>query len=260
MFRQLLMGGASRLFAPENDDGFEVDDGVEDFDPALIEDDGEVEDEPDDADESDLEDDAKLDDPEPEPARRPSRGENRVAAATRAAAEAKADAAAARRELEAFRAERNQPPRETQAQLNERLAQMEPWERTEFFRQQDRAEMAGHLQRIEFNANESADKTAYAALAARVPAAAKYAQDVEDRLASMRSQGTTAPRETVLRWVIGDKALANATRATGKAKKSADANRDRQTARPGSGRGDAAPSDRRDTRAARDKRLENMNI
>ncbi len=254
------MGGASRATFSPSDAGFDpedVDDEVEDFDPDLLEDDADQDEDPDEPDEAD----ESEDEPEPVEARRPSRGENRVAAATKAAAEAKAEAAAARRELEAFRAQANQPPRETPAQINERLAQMEPWERTEYFRQQDKAEMASHLQRIEFNSQEAADKSAYETLASRLPVAAKLRDAVEERLADMRRSGTTAPRETVLKWIIGDRAVANASRATGKARKTATANRDRQVARPSAGRGDTAPTDRRgDSAAARAKRLENMGI
>jgi hypothetical protein len=109
---------------------------------------------------------------------------------------------------------------------------------------------------------DSADKTAFEGLAARNPVAAKLRDQVEERLAEMRRGGTTAPRETVLRWVIGDRALANAGRAKGKATKRADANRTNQTTRPGSGRGDTAGEGRtnNDSAAARRKRLDGMNI
>ncbi len=78
----------------------------------------------------------------------------------------------------------------------------------------------------------------------------------------MRASGTTAPRETVLRWVIGDRALANAGKATARTRKTADRNVERNSARaPSGGRGDA-PSEGRNKNGStgRDKRLENLNI
>ena len=236
----------------------ELDDNLDDeADENEIED-QEDELEPDD----DQEVDETPDEDEP-PARaaKPSRGENRVAAATRTAAEAKRKADDLQRELDQLKAERNQPPRETPDQVRERLAQMDPVERLEYLREQDRREFTSTLQRIEFNAQDSSDKTAFEALCARNPVASKLRDDVEARLADMRRSGTTAPRETVLRWVIGDRALANAGRATGKARKTADANRARQTARPGNSRGDAPATDRRSIGSqARDKRLNDINI
>jgi len=222
------------------------------------------EEEPEDEDELEPEDqegDEPSEEDEP-PARRPSRGENRVSVATRTAAEAKREAEALRAELAALKAERNTPPRETPEQVRARLEQMDPYDRLQYERQQDRQEFQQSLQRIEFNSQETADKAAYESLCARNPVAAKLKQDVEDRLADMRRNGTTAPRETVLRWVIGDRALANAGRASGRAQRTAATNRDRQQARPGNGRADVAPSNDRgaNSKAVRDKRLANYQL
>jgi hypothetical protein len=258
LFRQMLMSGASRrLFAPENDEGAEfddIDDPIEDDEPEPDED----QDEPDEDEPEEIDD---QDDPPAPPARQASRGDSRVREATRIAAEAKAEAAALKREVEALQAQRNAPPRESQEQINARLAQMEPWERTEFLRQQDTAAMNARLQQMEFNSQDSADRTAYEALAAREPIAAKLRDDVEAVLADLRKNGMTAPRLTILEREIGRRALANKTRATTRAKKSADVNRDRQASRPSNGRGDSVSTDARSgSTAARNKRLENMQI
>lgn len=261
LFWQMLMSGATRLLAPPNDDGSEFDDPDIDLDqdqdePVEGDDDEDEVEEPDETEDLDEQDD------EP-PARQPTRGENRVAAATRAAAEAKAEAKALREAVARLEAAGRQPAQavETPAQLQARLAEMEPWDRAVEIAQMTARNTQAQLDQMRWQSQEANDRVAYDALAARVPAAAKYRQDVEDRLAEMRAQGTTAPRETVLRWVIGDKALANATKATSKAQRSADANRQRNTTRPSNGRGDTPPSnDRGNSASALEKRLANVQL
>lgn len=228
----------------EFDDGVDPDDSP---DPDLEPDDAiDPDDEPDEPDEDD--------EPPAKPARKPF--SQRVAEV--------AEREVAKR-LEAYQAEQralaqrqqSQAPRETPEQLRERIANMDQVQFAEYMLQQQNAANAN----LQFQMQEAADRSAYAALKTTNPIAAKLEKDVEDRLAQMRAAGTTAPRETVLRWVIGDRALANAGRATGKAKKSAAANREAQQARPSNSRGDAAPSSQRgETKSARDKRLENIQL
>ncbi len=259
MFRRMLMG--STVFrAPENDQGHEADDLDEDFSLDEPPEDDEVDDVDPDADLDEVDDDNQDDEP---PARQQSRGESRVAAATRTAAEAKREAAELRERLAAMEARSAAPAasQETAAQREQRLAQLEPWERTEVLRQEDSRRMESQIAQMRWESQEAADRTAYDALCARKPVAAKLKDEVEARLADMRKAGTTAPRETVLRWVIGDRALANEGKATGRAQKAASANRDRQTTRPTNGRADAAPSDRRGGDSSkRDKRIENYQL
>lgn len=249
MFRQMLLNGASRAtFAPEDDDGFDPD-GIDE--PIEYGEDEELDPEDDEPEEPD-EDEGQDEEPAP---RQPSRGENRVATAARIAAEAKAEAKALREEIAAIRASQSRAPTETTNQRNERLAQMEPWERTEFL-------INERMAAAEWNMNERADKSAFAQLCASDPVAAKLKDDVEARLATMRAQGQTVDRETLYTFMLGERAKANRGRATGRAVKNATANRERQQARPSNSRGDVAPSDRRggNTASARDKRLENLII
>ena len=257
MFRQMLLNGASRAtFAPENDQGAGPDD-IEDLDIGADDLDDEDEDQ-EEIDEAEVEEDEEETEGEVVPAvRPPSRADNRVREATRIAAEAKAKAELLERELGELRNRQNQQPVETQAQFNERLNAMEPWDRTEYLRQLDAQRTSQTLAQMQFQQADSLDRTAYEALAARNPVAAKLRDEVEKRLAEIRRGGTTAPRETVLRWVIGDRALANAGRATGKAQRTATANIDRQTARAPNARADSQASGNRgsNTTAARDKRV-----
>lgn len=246
MFRQMLMSGATRLLAPQDDQGSEYEDPEDNLDELEDElgDQDQDEDEVEEQDEDQEEDEVDAAGQQQQQ-RQPTRGENRVARATREAAEAKRERDQLRQDMERLRQQINNPPapQETMAQRNERLANMEPWERSEYLRQESEARTAATLQRIEFNANESADKTAYDALCQRVPAAAKLRNEVEQRLAEMRAGGTTAPREVVLKYLLGDRALANASKATGRAQRSADTRRQQQTARPPKGKGDSVSAD-----------------
>jgi hypothetical protein len=256
--------------APQNDEGAEFDaqesEGLEDFEDLGDEgpDEGGV-DADSGEDESTGEDEGQEDgrsEAEPaEPVRRPSRAERRVETALREAREAKAELARLR-ETQTHSQSREQQEREA-AQERERLANMDPEQRLEYRILKQEQAHRQEMQQLQFTMQDSADKTAFEGLCARNPVAQRLQGEVEDRLAEMRRGGTTAPRETVLRWVIGDRALANATRAKGRATKRAETNRVAQTTRPGSGRGDVAGETRRatgDSREARAKRLEGLNI
>lgn len=234
--------------APENDQGFEDDPDVD------VEDFAE-DDEPEDEEEPEDEDEPVEEDDEPAPAaRQPTRGENRVAAATRAAKEAKEEAAAVKAELAALRAQSSRPQGESQQQRAERLANMEPWERTEFLTNE-------RLAAMEWQGAERLDKMSFDAVCRDDPIAQRMRSDIEARLAGMRANGFNVDRDVLYTQMLGEMARKNKGRAEGKARKTAAANKDRQTARPGQSRGDTAPADRRNNNAAaRNKRLENMSI
>jgi hypothetical protein len=223
-----------------------------------IPDDDQIDDIPDDPDAPDGDQPQDRQDP---PQRQPSRAQQRIETLAREAREARAEAQRAREEIEAFRRAQAQP-QETPAQRAERLAMMDPDQRTDYLlAERDRRENERYA-RLEFQMQDSADRTAFEGLCARKPVAAKLKDQVEERLAEMRRNGTTAPRETVLKWVIGDRALANEPGARTRAKNYADANRQRQQARPTGSRDDAgAPSGRASNeKEARRKRLEDMEL
>jgi len=268
MFRHMLMAGASRMVRnPENDEGHEDADA---YDPALDDDfDGDA-DEGDEAggEEDHLQDDDVGDDDGQEdgsaqvaPA---SRGANRIAtlAAERAAANARAEAAEARlREVETRQSQQTQ--RETEAQERERLAMMDPEERAEYRIQQFEQRMEQRQRTIEFQAQDTNDKTSFEGLCARNPALAPLKDEVEEALKAMRANGTTAPRETVAYFLLGQKAAAKAPRAKAAGARAAAAGRERQQARPTNGRGDVpATGQRRGGSEAeqRRRRLENLEI
>lgn len=259
-----MASGPSISRAPEDDNG-SVDDLDEDFSLDLPEDDLEDDEPPED---DELDDDAgetdDLDEDAEPPPRAQSRGESRQAKLARENKEIRERTERLERELAEVRGQRQRAePTETPEQRQTRLANMEPWERTEYLRQESDQAMRAELARIRFESQDNADKVAFDALAARSPVAGKLKDDVEARLREMRATGMTAPRETILKYLIGERALGNAGRATGKARKAAAANRERQTARPAAtGRGDAGAGDRRanNSTTARNKRLESYNL
>lgn len=193
--------------------------------------------------------------------RQPTRAERRVEAALREAKEAKAEAQRIREELAAAR-QAPAVPQETPAQRAERLSMMDPDDRVNYLLTEQGQRFEARLAQAEFRAEDRADKAAFDAACASDPRRAKFQQDVEDALAQMRRTGTNAPRDTVLRYIIGDRALANANKATGRARNAAATNRAAQTARPASARGDvpATRSGASSEQEARRKRLENLEI
>lgn len=249
--------------APENDQGSDPGDDLdEDFSLDPPDDD---EPEPDD-DQDDLDtdlDDADADADDDEPPARQSRGESRQARLARERNELRERLDRQERELAELRAsQRPQTPAETPEQRQQRLANMEPWERTEYLRQESERSLSQRLQQIEFQSQDSRDQLSYDSLAARHPVADKLRDKVEAKLADLRKGGFNAPRRLILEQILGEQQLSNAGRATNRAKKAADGNRDRQAARAPSGRGDAEAGDRRasSTSAAREKRLGNISI
>lgn len=257
-----MLRGPQILRAPENDQGSEPDDEFEE-DLSLDEDD-EADDEDDQTDDESDEDLDDADDEGEEPPERPTRGQGRVAKATRENADLKRTNADLERRLADLERARSAPPApvETPEQRTARFAAMEPWERTEALRQEDAQRTASTLQRIEFESRDNADRLAFETLASRNKTAAKLKDEVEKRLKDMRSNNMTAPRETILKYLIGERMLANGARAEGKARKSAAANRDQQRARPSSGRADAPADDRRTSNAktSRNKRVESYQL
>lgn len=194
--------------------------------------------------------------------RQPSRGERRIQAALKAAREANERAERAERLVTEATRTRQEQNRETVEQRRDRLAMMDPDDRVQYLLHEQGQKFEGELAAIRFQTADSADRTAFEGLCARNPAAGKLKAQVETYLADMRRNGTNAPRETVLRYVIGDRALANAGKATGKAQRRADDNRVRQQARPGAARSDTGGESRRGGSEAqqRAKRLEDIEI
>lgn len=226
---------------------------------------------PDDTIEVDLEDDEGSGDPEgegdtegtegedeggadedaqPEPGqaageRQPSRGDRRIQSLVAREKQLAADNARITRELDELRRSQHaptyQPPAETPQQRAERLSLLSPEDRI-------RTEVDERLQQHERNQQQllgrlqdSSDQTAFQALCARNPLAAKMSEQVERELAGVRSRGMDLPRQSIFTYLVGQKALEQ----MGKGNRAARRNQQRQQGRPVNARGDVRPERQR---------------
>jgi hypothetical protein len=171
-----------------------------------------------------------------------------VVAAKKAAREAQVardEAAAIRREFEEFRRsaeERSNRPDPDAEQ--HRISLMDPEERINYFREQDKREMTAHMRRLEMNFADQTDRAAFQAQVSVNPKLGRYADKVEsiyqeNRRNAMARGGTPPDRATILRWVIGDEAVKNAGTSSKPTRLS------RQTTKPASARGDVPSGGKR---------------
>ena len=252
----MLMGSALRAYAPENDEGSEPDEIDE------IETGDDLEDEIDEDVDPDIEDGAELDDEgDVEEPVKQSRAENRVAAATRTAAEAKRRVEDLERELATERQSKNQvSQQEHQRRRDEHLATLTGDQRTEFLLNEMRFQQKQETDRIRFESYDAQDKAAFAAIAAKSPAIRGLEAEVEERLALLRKDGGNIAREAVAKFLLGEKAMAKATRANNVGSKRAAAGRERSVTRPTSGRGDVAATRSRQGTGKLEDRLRDVKI
>lgn len=119
------------------------------------------------------------------------------------------------------------------------------------------------INQIQFMAIDSADKTAFEALAYRNKAAASLRNEVEQRLADERRRGLNFPRETVLKFLLGERALKNGDAARTRQQNKADVTNRRETVKaPRAARSDTGerPSKGGDDRTKRAQRLDGQII
>lgn len=196
--------------------------------------------------------------------RRPTRGEARFQKLSQSAKDAAERAANAERraqELEARLARLEQPRQEQpKGKSPEELALMTPDELVNYRLGESEKRFQQQLGQIQFATYEAGDRAAFNALKATDPLAAKYADEVEQRLAALRQQGQNVDREKLFTFILGEKARQG--RVAAKTKQAAAGQRRiaQQQTRPGAGqRSDTANTRGRMSEAeAREKRLENM--
>ena len=123
-----------------------------------------------------------------EEVKQPSRGQSRIQAATRIAAEAKARADELERQVRELREERqSQSSQYQQEQERQALANMDPYERLEYQTQKIARDTETRFVRLQQDMHDAQDKAAFAARCASNPALAGIAKDVEAALAQSRS-------------------------------------------------------------------------
>jgi hypothetical protein len=112
---------------------------------------------------------------------------------------------------------------------------------------------------MQFQSLEASDKAQYESLCASDTRARRYSEDVERKLVDLRTQGQNAPRAQVLRWLIGDKVLSQASKDVAKQRKRGEENIARQRGSKPAPRSDQQGGRQAKSEAEkRRERLENM--
>jgi hypothetical protein len=187
--------------------------------------------EPEDAEDDEV--DAAPEKPEREA--KPARSSGRVQRLAEERKRLSEELATARREADELRrripAQQAEDPRVEQ----ERLALMSPEDRSAY--QLDKALRANRAetQQMLFQMQQNQDKTAFDLKAKDDPVYRRFAADVEREYQKVISQGRYAPREDILKYLVGQRALEKRGQPNAKAAMS----RAKQAGKPVSAKGDA---------------------
>lgn len=247
-------------FEDDADPDFEDDAGEADDDAGFEDDEGDLGDED---DEGEPDGDGQDDQPDHD-----ARGGGRSRGASRFD-RLRQERDQLRRELDAARRTPSQPdtrqqvdPHVAAQRRQEYLDSLTPDQRVEFLNQETRQLFSQQLQQMQFQNQDIADKAAFDALCRTNPAAAKLKTKVEERLAAERAKGFNYPRDVILKFTIGERALNGAPKAKTRQERQAAEQRQRHQGRPNGGRSDVQGGDRRasNEKEARRKRLEDMQI
>jgi hypothetical protein len=195
-----------------------------------------------------------------EPAPRQTRGESRFQRLANENAELK-------RRLDGIErrpAPVQQPQEESEEQFAARISLLPPDERMEARYARSERRNEARLNAMHVQNTVTADKLSYDAKAAADSKFKRYAPEVEAKHAELMAAGQFVPRETVLKFLIGERVLANMGTKEVKGQRQAAQRRVRaQETRPASGRSDAGrPQERRAGNEAdgRKKRLDGLQI
>lgn len=200
---------------------------------------------------------------EVEEVRRPSRGEVRfqkLSATAREATERATKLENETRELRDRLARLEQPRQEQpRGKSPEELALMTPDELIDYRLGIATKGFEQKLGAIQWATYETNDKSAFAALCATDPVAARYKDEVEQRLTAMRQAGQNVDRERLLTYIIGEKVRQRNAGAKDKQRNEGQRRIQRQQVRPAQSRGDTQSNRGRASDAeALEKRLENV--
>lgn len=207
-------------------------------DDSLDDSDEELEDEDEDEEPEEGDDEEESDGDEPAP--KSSRAQERIRKLAKARRESEAKNLELQQELDRLRSTNNQPkqqqndPQAIQAWLNSLKPEERPLAQLQLQMQQHQQAM----QVTQFNMQDTADKSAFDAKAVNNPIYRKYATKVEQKLQELRSQqGLNAPREEVLKHMVGELVLNSKKKAVTKDK--ADKSVKKHTVKPtGKGKSD----------------------
>lgn len=178
-------------------------------------------------------------------------------------AEARAEAAE-RRIADAERERQGQHTVAQQELERQRVSLMAPEEKFEYLLNKQAEQTRTQVGALHFQMQDAADRSRFDSLWVRVPAYAAIQDLVEDALVKARGQGGNPSRETVAKYLIGERAVEAALRG-GKTRQAAKgaARVAQQTVKAPGGRSDVQGGERRsggNDRAARAARLGDMEI
>lgn len=193
---------------PEDDDREELEAAPEDDNGPEEEDDEERPEGDDDDEGDDSETPAGDEDEDPLPQRTRARRENDVARLRRERREERQRREEAEDELARVRAGHGQQQQqEPEAVRRARLAAMEPDERVSYLLDEERGIRQRERQADRFEAMDRSDRDMYAERARTNPRYKKYQGEVERRLRLLRAQGQNAPRDSILKFIVGERVL-----------------------------------------------------
>lgn len=142
-----------------------------------------------------------------------SRGEKRIAKLATEAREAREAANRISAQFQELQAQvirqQGAPARIDPREEQERLAQMDPEQRTAYLLEQSDRKHQQQLGQMQFNMNDNLDRTEFNARVATDPRAARYKDEVEKALSAARQQGINPKRETLFYYLLGQKVANN---------------------------------------------------
>lgn len=242
-------GASQRTSTIEDDDDINLDD----IDTLPHDDDDEPpaddEPEPEEGDEpAEGEEDEPVEGEGDEPVRvqqlpRSSRGERRQQHLANENRELRTNMEALQRRFDDFvrsaDATRREQQRETPDQRQQRRALMTPEERAAEDIRESETRVGNVLSNAQMQIADTADKSAFDVLVRSDKLYSRLAQRVETELAGLRAKGQNAPREAILKFIIGDEALKQrAARGNRSERQAAQRRVQRQQTRPGDTRDD----------------------
>lgn len=192
---------------------------------------------------------------------RPSRRETRIQSLVESNRQKDTELADVRRRLDELTrtVQQPKPAVESPEVRAQRRALMTPQEVMQEELQEAKASFTQQLNQVQWQNAETADRTAFQAKCATNPLYARYAPKVEGKLAELRTKGTNAEREVLLKYLIGEAALERYSSKEGKQEVAQAQQRvRRQTVKPPSSGSDTAATRRREE--SLERRLENQNI
>jgi len=125
-----------------------------------------------------------------------------------------------------------QEPHETEIQRRERRDNMNAEERIQEDIKELRTELLGRNAQSDMRLTDQSDKTSFEMTWGNTQVAKKHAERIEQELVKMRKNGSNAPREVILAYLIGENAMLKFKANGGAQRKAAEARVRNATTRP----------------------------